>query len=477
MFGHFGYLNYNDLDPQMFGEVGGPPISDYGGNEGRGTGHTATFSITGNYVATPRFVLDGNFGITRMVTDSQQLDLDKKQGLDTLGIPGTNGTRRFEGSWPRFAVSDFTDLGTHNTYMPYLRNDPQFYWSGNASLIRGNHTFRFGGSIFMLRLNHQQPEWNAGGSTEPGAGGFDFGSGPTSCKDCLSGKASKTNAYNNFASFLLGLDTNYGKNILVPDYFHTKTHQDSLYTGDQWQVTPKLTLTLGVRWEYYPMPTREDRGLERYDFANNTMMLCGLGKMPTDCGVSVSKAMFVPRVGFAYRATPTFVIRAGYGITNEPYNLADDLRTNYPVLIPLYVTADAYQTAGVLDSASLRNVPAGATAPIGIPLPAVPDTSSGAVPLLPNVALATVGNKLERGYIQSWNFTLEKQLPGDWVAQAGYVATRTIRQLGYLDLNVESPSAQPVASSAAAAVRWDAAATRAGPSTTRPTAIERRPRL
>ena len=69
MFGHLGYLNYNDLDPQMFGEVGGPPISDYGGNEGQGTGHTLTFSITGNYVASPRFVLDGNFGITRMVTE------------------------------------------------------------------------------------------------------------------------------------------------------------------------------------------------------------------------------------------------------------------------------------------------------------------------------------------------------------------------------------------------------------------------
>ena len=95
--------------------------------------------------------------------------------------------------------------------MPYLRNDPQFYWSGNATLIRGNHTLRFGGSIFMLGLNHQQAEWNAGGSTEPGAGGFDFGSGPTSCKDCLAGKASKTNAYNNFGSFLLGLDTDVRK--------------------------------------------------------------------------------------------------------------------------------------------------------------------------------------------------------------------------------------------------------------------------
>jgi hypothetical protein len=442
MFGHLGYLNYNDLDPQQFGEVGGPPISDYGGNEGQGTGHTLTVSVTGNYVASPRFVLDGNFGITRMVTNSQQLDLDKNQGLDVLGIPGTNGTRKFEGSWPRFGISNFDDLGTHNNYMPYLRNDPQFYWSGNATLIRGNHTLRFGGSIFMLGLNHQQAEWNAGGSAEPGAGGFDFGSGPTSCKDCLAGKASKTNAYNNFGSFLLGLDTAYGKNILVPDFFHTKTHQYSLYMGDQWQITPKLTVTLGVRWEYYPMPTREgSRGLERYDFAKNVMMLCGVGDIPTDCGVSVSKTMFVPRVGLAYRPTPTFVIRAGYGITNEPYNLADDLRTNYPVLIPLYVGADSYQASGVLDSASLQNSPVGSTLPIGIPLPTLPDTSASEVPLLPNVALTTVGDKLERGYIQSWNFTLEKELPGQWVAQAGYVATRSIRQLGFLDLNVESPIA------------------------------------
>jgi hypothetical protein len=440
MFGHVGYLTYNDLDPQMFGEVGGEPISDYGGNEGRGSGHTLTFSITGNYVVNPHFVLDGNFGITRMVTDSRQLDLDKNQGLDVLGIPGTNGTRAFEGSWPRFAISNFNDLGTHNTYMPYLRNDPQFYWSGNATLIRGNHTFRFGGSIFMLRLNHQQPEWNAGGSTEPGSGGFNFGSGPTACKDCLSGKASKTNPYNNFGTFLLGLDTNYGKNILVPDYFHTITHQYSLYMGDQWQVTPKFTATLGVRWEYYPMSTRDgSRGLERYDFANNMMLLCGVGKIPTDCGVSISKTMFVPRVGLTYRATPTFVIRAGYGITNEPYNLADDLRTNYPVLIPLYVSADAYQATGVLDNASLPNSPVGSTLPVGIPIPTVPDISSGQVPLLPNVALATTPTKLQRGYIQSWNFTLEREFAHQWVAQAGYVATRTIRQIGFLDLNVESP--------------------------------------
>jgi hypothetical protein len=46
---------------------------------------------------------------------------------------------------------------------------------------------------------------------------------------------------------------------------------------------------------------------------------------------------------------------------------------------------------------------------------------------------------LQRGYIQSWNFTLEKEFSGGWVAQAGYVGTRTIRQLGFLDLNAQSP--------------------------------------
>ncbi|MGH9351137.1 MAG: carboxypeptidase regulatory-like domain-containing protein, partial [Terriglobia bacterium] len=269
MFGHFGFLVYNDLDPQEFGAVGGEPISDYGGNEGRGNGHTSTYSITANYVISPTFLVDGNFGVTRMITDSEQLDLNKNEGLDVLGIPGTSGTRTFEGSWPKFAISNFSDLGTHNAYMPYLRDDPQIYWSGNATKIHGNHTVRFGGSVFILHLNHQQPEWNAGGSSEPGAGGFSFGSNPTQLKQS-NGKGTKTNAYNDYASFLLGLDTAYGKNILVPNYFHTITHQFSLYAGDQWQATPKLTATLGLRWEYYPMPTRGGkRGLERYDFAKN----------------------------------------------------------------------------------------------------------------------------------------------------------------------------------------------------------------
>lgn len=442
MYGHLGFLRFDDLDPQEFGAVGGNPISDYGGNEGRGIGHTYTFTVTGNYVASHNFVVDGNFGMTRMIVNSAQLDIHTNEGL-ALGIPGTNGTRIFEGSWPRFNVSDFDDLGTHNSYMPYFRNDPQFLWGANASWIHNRHTIRFGGTYYITHLNHQQPEWNAGGSTFPGSGGFTFSSGPTSCSDCNGGKGSKTNAYNNFGSFLLGLDSDYGKNILIPNYFHTVTHQMSLYAGDQWQAASKLTVQLGVRWEYYPMPTRQgSRGLERYDFAKNEMMLCGVGNIPTDCGTKVSMTLFDPVVGLAYRVAPTFVVRAGYGLTNEPYNLADDLRTNYPVLIPLYISAESYQAASALDAASLINTPVGQTTiPVGIAIPPLPNLNQPEVPIPGDVNLATTPANLQRGYIQSWNFTLEKQFAGGWMAQAGYVGTRTTRLLGFQDLNAESPIA------------------------------------
>ncbi len=444
MYGHFGWLTYNDLDPQRFGKVGGDPIDGFGGNEGRGDGHTVSVSVTGNYVARPSLVLDANFGITRMVTNSQQLDLDQKLGSDFLGIPGTNGSRRFEGSWPRFGISSFSDLGTHNNFMPYFRNDPQFNWSGNATWVHNSHSVRFGTNIIDQHLNHQQPEWNAGGTTFGPQGGFTFNSGPTQCKGCVSkGKTTSSNAYNSFATFLLGLDTNYGKNIQVPDFFHTITHMYSFFVGDQWQATRKLTATLGLRWEYYPMPTRGgSRGLERFDFANNAMMICGVGGIPTDCGTAVSKKYFAPRIGLAYRATNTFVIRAGYGLTYDPFNLVDDLRTNYPVLLPLDVNQpSSLLAAGVLDSASLQNSPVGQTLPVGIPLPVIPTPSSnGEVPALPNVGVVTAGDRVRRGYIQSWNFTLEKQLAGGWVAQAGYVATRTVNQLGVQNLNVGDPT-------------------------------------
>jgi hypothetical protein len=457
MFGHLGFLHYSTFNPQIFGPVGGPQASGYIGNEGEAWGHTITFSVTGNYVFTPNFVLTVNGGMTRQTTNSQQLDINKKEG-QLLGIPGTNGSRAFEGSWPQFNISGFSNLGTQHNFMPYYRNDPQFYWSADADWIHGNHTVKFGGDLEIQHLNQQQPEWNAGGTSWAAAGGFGFGAGPTQCKSCIaSGKTTSSNTFNDFATFLLGLDTGWGRNIQVPDFFHTDTKEYALYVGDTWQTTRKLTTTLGVRWEYYPFVTRSGTpaGVEKYDFTTGQMLNCGEGGNPIDCGVKVGHKYFAPRIGLAYRATNTFVVRAGYGITYDPFNLIDSLRTNYPILIPLNeVSPSSLLAAGVLDSASLQNTPAGectayptfcfgagGTLPVGIVNPLSPSLTSASNPIPGNVNLVTTGNSVTRGYIQSWNFTVQKELPGGWVATAGYVATRTNNQLGILDLNVQSPIA------------------------------------
>ena len=194
----------------------------------------------------------------------------------------------------------------------------------------------------------------------------------------------------------------------------------SLYVRDRWQVSPRLTLSYGMRWEYYPFPHRPDRGLERYDFNTNESVLCGLGSTPTDCGLSQSKKLFAPRVGIAWRTTSSLVLRAGYGITYDPFSLGRDLRANYPIQ---YVQNLPWDTTWSYSTSLDQGLPAS---------PVVPERERLPLPL--DAAFITADENFKRGYVQSWNLTLEKQL-GNWVGSAGYVATRSIRQTAFLDAN------------------------------------------
>jgi hypothetical protein len=196
----------------------------------------------------------------------------------------------------------------------------------------------------------------------------------------------------------------------------------SLYIRDRWNVTPNLTLSYGVRWEYFPIPTRPDRGIERYDPSVNQMLICGIGGTPKDCGVNVSLKRFAPRIGFAYRPTRTFVIRAGYGITNDPFQGSELLRANYPILIPENISApNSFQAATTLAK--------------GIPTIPLPDTTKGSIDIPGEFAVGSVSKDFPRGYLQSWNLTLQKEIGWGFIGQAGYVGTRQVRQLGYLDIN------------------------------------------
>ena len=107
--------------------------------------------------------------------------------------------------------------------------------------------------------------------------------------------------YNAYAAFLLGDPTNMQKSLqyilMTP-----REWRFGFYGQDRWQVTPKLTFPYGLRYEYYPLMTRaHGKGIERLDPDTNLVYLGGRGDVPNNVGVTTSKLLFAPRIGFAYR--------------------------------------------------------------------------------------------------------------------------------------------------------------------------------
>ncbi len=435
-YGRFSFLSYKQLNPGALGPLDGVGTAPQGGNTGVGSGNTYGVTVAGVYTAKSNFIIDANVGYTKQGTSSEQGFLDQQIGLDVLKIPGTNGARDFENGWPRFRIEGFANLGVQDSFMPYTRNDPQWQYVTNFNWTRRSHNIRFGFDFARQKINHLQAEWNGGGNAEPGSGGFRFQQGPTSlCTTAnASGNCTATAAqsipFNSFATFLLGYHTNAGRTLLVDPPIIFKARAYSFYVRDQWQVNPKLTVTYGTRWEYYPLPKREDRGLERYDFNTNTMKVCGVGNVPEDCDVKLSKKLFSPRLGIAWRVNDSFVARAGYGITIDPVSLARVFRTNYPMLLAFNLTPpNSLATAGFLRD--------------GIPPSPPPDISSGTVPVPNGVNVLTLGDSFKRPYVQSWNLVLEKDIGWGFTASAGYVATRTVGQAGSFDVNAGKPGGGP----------------------------------
>ncbi len=424
MWGRYSILNFNTINRATFGDqLQGAPIA--GGNAGMGFGKTHNFSIAGNYSVTNNFIVDANFGYVRMVSNSETTDVGKNVGREFLGIPGTNGDKSYEGGFPRFGIDGYEAFGVVENYMPYYRDDPQWQYVVNANWLKGPHNIRFGSDVYIQHLNHTQPEFL--GDSLGARGGFNFRQGTTQA--CLrlnpNGSCAETsiaNQNNAFAAFLLGLPNQVGRLNETISPYTTRNKAYSFYARDQWQVNQRFTFSIGTRWEYFPLPTRTDRGLERYNINTNKMEIGGVGSVPEDLGVEVSKRMFAPRVGLAYRIGDNFVIRAGYGLTNDPYALARSMRTNHPVLINLFENAaNTFQFVRPLDR--------------GISVVPVPSLGNGVIDMPSNVAAVTLLDKFERGYVQSWNLSLQKELGWGFTGEIAYVASRQIKQLGLLELN------------------------------------------
>jgi hypothetical protein len=445
----------------VFGEeLGGPGLSRAGAPEVSDVkvniptfGYTKTFSAT--------FLVDGTLAFTSMDNAGTYPGYGKNTGSELWGIPNTNepvvtgpNPERVKAACPALANGNcFTGMPTINAYstpwgatagwQPYFYNERSITYTTNATKIKGSHEIRFGFDMIRYHMDQWQPEVSGGPR-----GSISFSGDAT-------GTIGYTSNYlNQYATFLLGLMTNIQKSVQLFQYTN-REWQFGGYLRDRWQVSRRLTLNMGMRYEYYPLITRADRGIERWDPVTNLVYMGGIGNNPSNVGITTSKKLFAPRFGFAYRATENTVVRSGYGITYDPLPFSRPLRGMYPNTIgSTFVSANPYTWVDTLD----RGIPA-------IPLP---DMSTGVISLPPTVDMgprSAWGGPLHRGYIQSWNLTVERKLPGDVSASLGYVGTETVHQMLDIDINAAPPGGGPAGRPLAAAqnrqiamLMWDGSA-------------------
>lgn len=426
MFGKYSAMDALVDCPFSLGAAGGVALCPAG--RGDTLVQLATFGNT--YILSPTMLLDVTLGWTRLGQSVLGPDYGTNFGLEFLGVPGTNGPDIRESGMPGTTITGYTALGNNNGWNPLFRNDQSYTLTANFNIQKRTHDIRFGYDGVRHHLNHWQPELGAGPR-----GQLNFGTGVTA----LNGGAAP-GQFNSYASFLLGLPSNVGKSVQFIKMTGFE-FQHGLYIRDRWQVTRRLTLTLGLRWEYFPLMTRAGAGgLERYDQNTNMVYVGGYGDVPRNVGVTVSRRMFAPRVGFAYRLTDDTVVRAGYGITNNPMVLARPLRGFFPLTVGSAFTNAANPAFNPVSFVDATRPPVVAEVFRGIPEICCPDLSTGRVPLPPAALMRTpFEGELKRGYIQSWNFILERRLPGDIAVSAGYVGTRTVRSFADLNINAAAP--------------------------------------
>jgi hypothetical protein len=413
IFARYSISPSNIFDPPGLGPAEGNTLD--GGQPGTATGRVQVVGVGGTYSITPTLLLDGNAGYTRLRLGAENVDINQNYGLTVLNIPGANGTYKLDGGYPSFGFSNtWTAFGNSNASNPFLFRDNVYVAAVNLGWVKGRHSFRFGGEYQHFGINHFQPQTSFGPR-----GGFTFTGGITA----LSGGATPS-LYNEWADFLLGLPYTMGTST---QYINPATVRESsyaFYARDQWQVSRKLTFSYGMRYEYYPFATRDNFGGNVYNPVTGLVTLGGVNGTPRNAGVSVGSGQVGPRVGIAWRLNDKTVIRAGYGISIDPNSFRAE-RDAYPATIGLSISGpNSYQQAGSLAT--------------GLPAIVGPDLSQGTFPLPTNTTTTTFPANFNRGYIQSFNLTLQREFAG-FDFQAAYVGSRAIRHTDQVNINAAGP--------------------------------------
>jgi Carboxypeptidase regulatory-like domain/TonB dependent receptor-like, beta-barrel len=415
LFVKYSYFQFNDTDPGIFGDFGGPSGSNTGViniSHGRNQGA----SINGTHTFSPTLLTEARIGFARAFSDANGPGWDKQTAAQ-LGISGVyTGDLHTTGGMPLMAISGFLNIGIPGQ-LPSNQITETYDIVNTWTKIHGRHTFKWGTDIRKIRGDLLQGNSGTRGT-------FTFSPSVTGSRG---GPA--VDSSNAFASFMLGLPDYVQRT--VPLAFPTSIGYQYMFFGqDTWQVNSKLTLNIGLRYELWSAPgSRRPGGQANYQPQNNTVLVAGLGDVPLSAGVQWDKNNWAPRVGFAYRPRNKTVIRGGYGLSYFAHTFGfygATLGGMYPSTINA--------AWGVLNDF----LPEGNVNFVPFPTaPAVP--ANGIISPAPEQVYWFIPDNSQFPYVASWNTTVQQALPGDVSLEVSYVGNHGFHQPVQYDFNQSPP--------------------------------------
>jgi hypothetical protein len=416
-FARYAYQRTATITPNSYPAVSIPglpgPVTVGDEASFAGTSASPDQHVVADYVHifSPTLVNDLRVGFTRFVLN--YIAQGAQAGLNlgnSLGVPNSN-TNPQQSLLPIFSPATFTGVGDSRS-LPIFRRENTYQVQDGLTWTRRKHTLKFGGDIRRRQITEYQ--------TNQGNGRFNFSTGFTAMPG-VSGSG------NSVASFDLGYATLIQQDLLLV-WPGIRGIEAGLYVADDWRVSKKLTLNLGLRWEYYSPYSEIANRWSNFNAATATIRVAGQNGLGNTAGVQKDWKDYAPRFGFAYQLDSSTVVRGGYGLFYNPNGTGGAaLRLDrHPPYGPIYLVSpgDEFVATRISD---------------GFPAPAPPNfagltmPSGGAIGVVPNFKSAQA---------QQFNLTLEREIaPAHMLLKAAYVGFLG-RRLG-TTININQPVPGP----------------------------------
>lgn len=346
------------------------------------------------------------------------VDTANSFGMDennTLGIPNGNiSGLAYTSGIAQFNISGFSSTGDPG-WTDAKRIANIFDYTDNVTWVKGKHTLKFGGDI-------QRIQSTLTNSQDDPRGIFNFNGNYTSNQG-----ASGTG--NPFASFLLG-----NPNYVARDFVNTVPAVRMTFAGffvqDDYRVTQSFTINVGLRWDLFTSPVEKYNRQSNFDPATGLIDLASSDNRGPN--VNNSYGNWGPRIGLAYSPDKgKTAIRAAYGISYFPDNFGatgGTLERNYPFFTISQLNTPTPFTPFWTVSGN------GLIAPITVPY-----TPGGTLIPPPGFGVFYVASNFKQDEAQVWNFSVERQLPGNMMLSVAYVGTHGLHLYRDLQLNQALP--------------------------------------